>query len=80
AMPSWRLRSSGEHFTDFSLPVKWGISRRLEKAFSKQSLLPPLTACDVCSSPAADAYFTDRGRPWQALRVKKFHAGVITSS
>ncbi|MCJ8287648.1 hypothetical protein, partial [Halomonas sp.] len=46
AMPSWRLRSSGEHFTDFSLPVKWRIFRRLEKAFSKQSLYhpsPPVT-------------------------------------
>ena len=80
AMPSWRLRSSGEHFTDFSLPVKWRIFRRLQKAFSKQSLLPLFTASDVCSSPAADAYFTHHLRAWQALRVKKFHAGVITLS
>ncbi|MGK0547885.1 hypothetical protein ACSEE7_20555, partial [Halomonas cupida] len=43
------------------------FSEKLKKAFSNQLLLPLFTACDVCSSPAADAYFTDLLPAWQGI-------------
>ncbi|MBY6030089.1 hypothetical protein KUV41_12055, partial [Halomonas sp. DP8Y7-1] len=43
---------------------------KLQKAFSNQLLLPLFTACDVCSSPAADAYFTDLLPAWQGIFLK----------
>ncbi|WP_139195549.1 hypothetical protein [Halomonas daqiaonensis] len=44
-----------------------------KKPKQKQPLPPIITACNVCPSPAADAYFTDSPGTAQGLREEKWH-------
>ncbi|MDX1464851.1 MAG: hypothetical protein R3215_04020, partial [Halomonas sp.] len=56
--------------------VKREFSKRLRKTQMETSTSATITACNVCPSPAADAYFTDFPGAVQGLNEEKCRAGV----
>ncbi|WP_192035908.1 hypothetical protein [Halomonas sp. YLGW01] len=64
-----------EHSTVSGVFVNPDIAERFEKPKQKQVLPTLFTASDVCSSAAADAYFTDYRGAVQPLSFKKMKKG-----